>query len=68
MHTHSMRDRKQQKNIYLNYLWGHSIGIIFFILYKLYYLSPYPSQENLDFYFLKKVILYDLQACFLMGT
>ncbi len=29
MHTYSMRDRKQQKNIYLNYLWGHSIGIIF---------------------------------------
>lgn len=52
-------------------LWELSIGILIFILYKLYFLSSYtnPSQKTVcNLYILHIKTSHDLYAVFVMGT
>ncbi len=43
-------------------LWGLSIGVMGFLQYKSYFLLPYTNTTGnfLNFYILKKKLLYDL--------
>ncbi len=57
MHTHV----RTHTHVCFYEKWGRPIGVMVFILYKLYALHPTPSQETVHFYFPpEKLSLYDL--------